>query len=253
MTLDTKKMFMELHAGLPRQSCGSVESTYRALSLIKTRLPGSPLIADMGCGPGSSVIPLAKAMTDARFIALDLYPPFVEAAKSRAVSQGCDERIDARVGDMLRPPTPPHSLDLIWCEGAIYNIGVEAGLRAWTKHLKQGGVIVFNEPIWLTPPADRSRELTDFWSAYPDMTDDGGVRSAITRSGFDVIDSFDLPENDWWDEYYDPLEKNLALLETKYADLPEANAVLENTRTEISMRRQHAAHYNYRFYCIRQV
>ena len=82
------------------------------------------------------------------------------------------------------------------------------------------------------------------------MTDDEGVRSAIARAGFQVIEAFDLPDADWWDEYYHPLEHNLSALAEKYSDVPEAAAVLEGTRTEIAMRRNHSAHYNYRFYCL---
>ena len=31
------------------------------------------------------------------------------------------------------------SFDLIWCEGAIYNVGIEAGLRDWRRLLRRNG------------------------------------------------------------------------------------------------------------------
>ena len=240
---------MELHAGLPRQSCGSAASTRRALEGVKRWLPEAPLIADLGCGPGSSILPLAKELPDARFIAVDLYAPFITELVQRAESAGDAYRISAHVEDMIAPPADLQSLDLIWSEGAIYNIGVERGLRTWRKFLKPGGLIVFNEPIWLTPPNERPAALTAFWSAYPSMTDDNGIRTAIHEAGYQIIDAFDLPEADWWEEYYDPLEQNLSRLEEKYTGIATALSVLNETRTEIDMRRMHAAHYNYRFYC----
>jgi len=245
-----RDIFMELHTGLPRQSCGSVASTYRALSLIEDRLPPALEIADLGCGPGSSVIPLALKLQEAQFLAVDLYAPFIEEMKQRAVSAGCNTRIAAEVGDMIAPPALKGSLDLIWCEGAIYNVGIEKALREWAVFLKPDGVVVFNEPVWLSPPEIRPEELTAFWTEYPDMTDDPGVRAAIKAAEFDLIDTVDLIEADWWDEYYDPLTVNLKKLDEKYAGEPAATPVLENTRTEIAMRRQHAEHYNYRFYCV---
>jgi hypothetical protein len=37
-------------------------------------------------------------------------------------------------------PFKEEELDLIWSEGAIYNIGFEKGLREWRKYLKKMGI-----------------------------------------------------------------------------------------------------------------
>ena len=239
-------IFMSLHEGLPRQSCGSAASTLRALSMVEDKLPGAPRVADLGCGPGSSVIPLATALPEAHFRAMDLYAPFIDELGLRASKAGVADRIDASIGDMMDPLGDASTLDLIWCEGAIYNVGVEAALRQWTKYLTPEGAIVFNEAIWLTPQAERPAPLTEFWSEYPGMTDDAGVRAAITSAGYRVIDCFDLPDADWWDEYYSPLEQRLPEFEAVYPDA----AALQLTRTEIAMRRQYPHYYNYRFYAV---
>ena len=39
------------------------------------------------------------------------------------------DRLEARVADMRDLDFADGSFDLIWCEGAIYNVGIEAGLR----------------------------------------------------------------------------------------------------------------------------
>jgi len=41
------------------------------------------------------------------------------------------------------------SFDLIWCEGAIFIIGLEKGLTEWRPLLKKDGYIVFSELSWL--------------------------------------------------------------------------------------------------------
>ncbi len=44
------------------------------------------------------------------------------------------------VGSMDDLPFKEEELDLIWSEGAIYNIGFEKGLREWRKYLKKMGI-----------------------------------------------------------------------------------------------------------------
>lgn len=40
------------------------------------------------------------------------------------------------------------SLDLIWFEGVIYNIGFECGIWEWWVFFKIGGYLVVLEIIW---------------------------------------------------------------------------------------------------------
>lgn len=65
-------------------------------------------------------------------------------------------------------PFQNEELDLIWSEGAIYNIGFNHGLNEWRKFLKRGGYIAVSEASWLTE--ERPSEIDEFWKdAYPEM------------------------------------------------------------------------------------
>jgi len=80
---------------------------------------------------------------------------------------------------MLESGVPSGSVDLIWSEGALYNVGVEPGLRVLRELLAPGGTIAFSELCWLAEPAE---EPLRFWqSAYPSMTTVVGTRSRIRR------------------------------------------------------------------------
>ena len=60
---------------------------------------------------------------------------------------------------MAEPPVPPGSQDLIWCEGAIYFMGVTEALRAWRPLLRADGAVAFTEPVWTVDrPADQVEE-----------------------------------------------------------------------------------------------
>ena len=47
-------------------------------------------------------------------------------------------------------PFQNEELDLIWSEGAIYNIGFERGMNEWNKYLKKGGFIAVSEAVSYT-------------------------------------------------------------------------------------------------------
>jgi SAM-dependent methyltransferase len=52
------------------------------------------------------------------------------------------------VGDMAQPEMPPESFDLIWSEGALYNIGIENALRICHGLLHPGGYLAFTDAVW---------------------------------------------------------------------------------------------------------
>jgi len=245
---EQRRVFFEIHDGLPRQAPGSEASTLTALERVQHRLPAAPFIADMGCGPGSSVLALARALPKARFLAIDLHAPFVEDLKNRATDQNLSKQIDAQVADMLHPPLQPHSLDMIWCEGAIYNCGLYTGLRTWRKYLKPNGLLVFNDVIWLVPEHERPVEAKAFWAEYPSMMDQNGAITTIHASDYEVIDAFNLPDTDWWASYYTPIEERLDNLEQHYKGNCSAEMILTAERTEINIRKRFFDTYAYRFF-----
>ena len=55
------------------------------------------------------------------------------------------DRVKGIVGSMDNLPFQNEELDLIWSEGAIYNIGFERGLNEWRRYLKPGGYIAVSE------------------------------------------------------------------------------------------------------------
>ena len=132
-------LFFELFSGLPRQGPGTAASTRRALGLVPDVGPGTRVL-DIGCGTGAQTVVLAQS-TRARIVAVDNHPPFIEALSLEARRVGIADRLEARVADMRSLDFADGSFDLIWCEGAIYSVGVEAGLRDWRRLLRRNGLV----------------------------------------------------------------------------------------------------------------
>ena len=114
------------------------------------------------------------------------------------------------VGSMDNLPFKDEELDLIWSEGAIYNIGFEKGLNEWRKYLKKGGCIAVSEVSWFTPPPppERPLEIEEFWlDAYPEIDTIPVKIAQMQKAGYIPVASFILPENCWTEHFYAPQVK----------------------------------------------
>jgi SAM-dependent methyltransferase len=133
-------LICEYFSSLERQGPGSSEITLKALSFIDN-LTIESRIADIGCGTGGQTMVLAKN-APGQITGIDLFPDFVNLFTENARKLNLQERVNAIVGNMENLLFDEGELDLIWSEGAIYNIGFERGLNEWRKFLKTGGYLV---------------------------------------------------------------------------------------------------------------
>lgn len=232
---------------MPRQAPGSDASTLKALSLLGP-WNEPPQILDLGCGPGAHSLALARA-TGGRVTAVDIHQPYLQQLRESAEAEGLSHAIHTVEADMSELQFPSGSFDLIWSEGAIYLMGFDHALREWARLLKPGGAMAFTEISWLT--ADPPEELKAFWdSAYPAMRSIQENLDAAEGAGFQEIAHFVLPNSDWWDGYYNYLERRLALFRQEYHEHPDAEDLALGTEREISLFRRFSEHYGYVFYLL---
>ncbi|MEL6582859.1 MAG: class I SAM-dependent methyltransferase [Pseudomonadota bacterium] len=235
--------FSALHYGLLREGPGSDETTLRALGL--TGLSGALDIADMGAGPGSATLLLTQALPGSRVVAVDLHQPSLNALVGRAQAAGVEGQIETAKADMADAGFVEGSLDLIWCENAIYFVGVERALRLWQPLLKPGGRVVFSDEIWLTD--DRPDDVKLVFANYPEMTTKVGVEAHIRAAGFRVIDSFLQPKSDW-QNYLGPLGARAAALRPQADET--LKAVLDGAETEVALFERHSTAYGYQMFVV---
>jgi SAM-dependent methyltransferase len=237
--------FFEIHRDLPREGPGNRGSTLKALSLAR-KLPDRPRVLDIGCGPGAQTLDLANAMPQATIVAVDTHRPFLEDLRRRAAAVDFADRIWAVEANMARLDFPPASFDLIWCEGAVYFMGLSAALLAWRRLLRPGGKIAITEPVWLKP--DPPKPALANWAGYPTMRRVGMERPIFLEAGYRLMGAFTLPEAAWWDDYYRPMQKRLEDLADRFLDDPEAEIVLLEAQDEIECYRRYSTYFGYCFY-----
>ncbi|MBX3707738.1 MAG: class I SAM-dependent methyltransferase [Pseudomonadales bacterium] len=240
--------FLEIFGRLPRAGPGSTESTRRAYGLL-SGVPKAPRILDIGCGPGVQTVDLLK-ISGGTVLALDFLPLMLERTRSSAMQAGVSERLEVLEQDMREMDFPSDSFDIIWSEGAIYNLGFEEGLVRVRGYVKAGGYVAVSEAVWLKP--DPPRPVVDFWAEYPEIDTVENKRAVIERLGYGLEGWFILPELDWTANYYEPMEKLLVQKSEEWKDIPEALAAIENARHEISLYRQHSDYYGYAFFVMRR-
>ena len=127
-------LICDFFSTMKRQGPGSPEVTLKALSFIDN-LTDKSLIADLGCGTGGQTMVLAEH-APGKITGLDFLPGFVDIFNRNARQTALQDRVKGIVGSMDNLPFQEGELDLIWSEGAIYNIGFERGLNEWRKYLK---------------------------------------------------------------------------------------------------------------------
>lgn len=242
-------LICEYFLGQERQGPGNPEMTLRALSFIDG-LDSRSRIADLGCGTGGQTMTLAAA-TSCRITGLDIFPAFVDRFNERARELGVYGRVNGVVGSMDAPPFEEGTLDLIWSEGAIYNVGFERGLREWRQLLKPGGYVAVTENTWFTD--QRPAPIADFWNAaYPEIDTIPAKVAAMQRAGYGFVAAFALPESTWADFYAWQPEAQKRFIQ-KHAGNPAAEAMMAAVKQERELWESYKALYGYVFYIGRRV
>jgi len=185
-----RRIFFELHSGLPREGPGGRDCTARALAMAGP-LPPHPPILDVACRPGMQTMDLAALLPQARIVAVDTHFPFLEELQRRARAAGAAHRIEALRADMAALPFAPGSFDLIWCEGAAYIMGVGKALRAWQPLLRRGGKLALTEAVSLKSGAPEP--VKRCWAEYPDNRDIAFNRRLVRECGYELLGDFVLP------------------------------------------------------------
>lgn len=238
-------LICEYFSNVERQGPGSPEVTIKALSFIDN-LTNESRIADLGCGTGGQTMVLAQH-APGHITGIDLFPTFIDLFNLNADKQNLRNRVKGIVGSMDNLLFREEELDLIWSEGAIYNIGYEKGLKEWRKFLKKGGYIAVSEATWFTE--ERPAEIDEFWmDAYPEIDTIPNKVAQMQKAGYIPVATFILPENCWTDNFFSP---QVILQDTflkKYPGNKTSEEFIANMRQEAQLYSRYKEYYGYVFY-----
>ena len=239
------QLICDFFSNMERQGPGSPDVTLKALSFIDS-LTDKSLIADIGCGTGGQTMVLAGHITG-QITGLDLFPDFIDIFNHNAKQSGLQDRVKGIVGSMDALPFQEEELDLIWSEGAIYNIGFERGMNEWNKFLKKNGFIAVTEASWFTP--ERPSEIDDFWMAnYPEIDTIPRKIAQMEKAGYIPTAHFILPENCLTEHFYAPQFPVQEAFLKEYAGNEAAADLIAGQRHEENLYNKYKEYYGYVFY-----
>ena len=237
---------IDLHRRQKRQGPGSDSVVEQVIKLSGLDKRGHLKIADIGCGTGAASLQLARHL-NADIVAVDFLQEFLDTLEVRAQEAHVSNSITTRKASMDDLPFENASFDVIWSEGAIYNIGFERGAREWARFLRPRGVLVASEITWTT--ASRPAELQQYWdSAYPEIDTTSNKIAVLENCGYSPVGYFTLSQECWLNNYYRPLEESFDAFLNRNGNSETARALVAAEREEISLYTKYRDYYSYGMY-----
>ncbi|MBZ0181904.1 MAG: class I SAM-dependent methyltransferase [Melioribacteraceae bacterium] len=245
------ELLVDLHKDGERQGPGSEEETLKAFSFIDLENFEKLKIADIGCGTGGQTITLAKH-TGAQITAVDLFPEFLNVLNNKANELELLKNIKTVEASMDNLAFHDEEFDVIWSEGAIYNIGFERGLQEWKKYLKRGGYIAVSEATWLTK--SRPKEIEEYWNReYADINMAANRIKLIEDNGYSLVGYFVLKQSSWMKNYYEPIKNRLQKFLERHNNSESAKQIYESSIEEIEIYEKYKDYYSYGFYIAKKI
>jgi cyclopropane fatty-acyl-phospholipid synthase-like methyltransferase len=249
--MDDFQLLIDLHRPAERQGPGGEAETKRAMELAGLDRSRPLRIADIGCGTGAATILLAKEL-DATITAVDFLAEFLDELQTRANVHGVADRITTLNCSMDDLPFEEGEFDVIWSEGAVYNMGFEAGVSAWSRFLKPGGMLILSEITWLRDT--RPQEIQSHWETeYPEIDVATAKIGLLERHGCSPQGYFVLPAHCWLDNYYRPMQGRFDAFLERHGHSEQAKAVVEAEQHEIALYEKYRDYYSYGVYVAKKV
>lgn len=205
-----------LFGGMAKLGPGGDVHTLNVLRLLPRRQFRA--VVDAGCGMGRQTLALAKEL-GSLIHAVDSYEPFLRDLTRRAAAAGVGHLIQTHCMDMTDIPNAFRHIDLLWSEGAAYNIGFPNALTLWASAINEGGFAAVSELSWRRDEVPEA--VREFWlSHYPGMQSVHQNVAFAENAGYRVLTTYTLPREAWVEGYYDQLE-------------PRANALIDHPDSSV--------------------
>src|SRR2546423_2841238 len=206
------------------------------------------VVVDAGCGAGRQTLVLADELKTLVH-AVDSHQPFLDRLRHRAEKRNLAQLVRTHWMDMKDIPSVFPIIDLLWAEGAAYNIGFANALASWASAIRPNGFAVISELCWLRNKIpDVVREF--FRSGYPEMQSVENNIATAEKAGYKIFNIYTLPKEAWVKNYYDTLEPRAKSL-VRHSEIAVRDFAVQ-TLKEIGTFKDAQDSYGYVFYVLQR-
>ena len=184
----------------------------------------TPRILDVGCGSGIPTILLAK-ISNGEIIGIDTNQHLLDRLEKKAEELGLSNRVLTKKCSLFDLDFHDETFDIIWAEGSINIIGFEIALKKWSFFLKPKGFLVVHDGVKVL-----SKKL-----------------KKIHEFGYELFNQFVLPDDAWWIDYFEPLER-LIKEQRKKAKSTESLSIIESYQNEVNIFKKNPKEHVSAFY-----
>jgi SAM-dependent methyltransferase len=185
----------------PNYAANLINNWIPALKGVKEKLERGALVADVGCGHGSSTILMAQAYPKSKFIGFDYHQGSIEKARQRAEAAGVGDRATFQVG--FAKEFPGKDYDLVTFFDCLHDMGDPEGASrhvlstlakdgTWMivepfanddvkDNLNPVGRVFYSASTMICTPASRAQEVG---AALGAQAGEGKIREVVTKGGF---------------------------------------------------------------------
>jgi len=144
----------------------------------------APLILDAGGGTGESTLALLR-LSDGFFHVADTDRAALDRLKIKAERAGLNDRISIITASVFDDVLESSAYDLVLAEGLLNVIGMEKGLPRLQELTRTGGYLIIHD----------------------ESEDAPFKRTLFEHSGLTLLESIELDEKVWRDEYFECLDE----------------------------------------------
>jgi len=196
-------------------------SEARATALVERlapRLGPAAGLLDLGCGWGELMLRIAAAAPRGQALGLDLDGPSIVRGRQLCTARGLDARVRFEQADVTATEARG---GVVICIGVSWAWGApSAALAALRRSVLPGGVLLYGDAFWSSPPSAAAREI------FGELPSFDGLVDAAQAAGFAVEDA-QVATLDEWDAF-----QAASLVGIEASERPEARSFAETRRRE---------------------
>jgi len=152
---------------------------------------------DLACGKGEMLCRFALHH-GVSGVGVDIYPPFVAAARARAAELGVEAAVTFREGDASEVGDIGEPFDVVSCIGATWiGGGLPGTLDLMQGAARPGAWLLVGEVFWVEEPPPAVRATQEATQSFADLA---GTLEVIEAAGLELAEMV-LANSDDWDRY----------------------------------------------------